>query len=273
MHWKNRAIGATMPSYGHDLCSRLPCTPQKFLHHNKVALAMTDHSDTIPSPPYSILIADDHEIVRDGLKSMLAMFEEFDVVGEASDGLETIQAFDSLSPDILLLDLSMPGLNGALTTKKIMTDHPDAKILILTAHYADEYLYSTLEAGAMGYILKEQPSDELILAIKTVLRGEPYLSPKISSHIISNFVAAKKEQKFSPSFASLTVREREVLSLVAVGKTSKSIAQQLNLSVKTVEKHRSNILKKTGLHNASALREYAIKHGLVIKTPKNILEL
>ncbi|WP_176724226.1 response regulator [Desulfoplanes formicivorans] len=234
---------------------------------------MTNQHSAMTSAPYSILIADDHEIVRDGLKSMLAMFDEFNVVGEAKDGLETIQAFDSLCPDILLLDLSMPGLNGALTTKKIMTDHPDAKILILTAHYADEYLYSTLEAGAMGYILKEQPSDELIHAIKTVLKGEPYLSPKISSHIISSFVAAKREQQYSPSFATLTVREREVLSLVALGKTSKSIAEQLHLSVKTVEKHRSNLLKKTGLHNASALTEYAIKHGLVIKTQKNIMEL
>jgi DNA-binding NarL/FixJ family response regulator len=214
--------------------------------------------------PHSIVIADDHEIVRDGLKTMLNMYDEYEVVGEAKDGLQAVSVFNALKPDILLLDLSMPVLNGALTTKKILTDHPDAKILILTAHYAEEYLYSTLEAGAMGYILKEQPGDELIHAIETVLGGDPYLSPKVSSRLISSYVTVKRQQ-FSPDFAGLTMREREILALIADDQTSQSIADQLGISIKTVEKHRSNLLKKTGLHNATALKKFALKHGLVIK--------
>jgi DNA-binding NarL/FixJ family response regulator len=196
---------------------------------------------------------------------MLAMYDNYEVVGEAENGLQAVNVFHTLLPDILLLDLSMPILNGALTTKKIITDHPEAKILILTAHYAEEYLYSTLEAGAMGYILKEQPADELINAMETVLNGDPYLSPKVSSQLISSYVAVKRKQQFSPNFAELTMREREVLALIAEERSSQFIAEHLNISIKTVEKHRSNLLRKTGLHNASALKQFAATHGLVIR--------
>jgi DNA-binding NarL/FixJ family response regulator len=219
--------------------------------------------------PHSIVIADDHEIIRDGLRTMLGMYKGYKVVGEATNGLEAVEVYHALQPDILLLDLSMPILNGALTTKKIITDHPEAKILILTAHYAEEYLYSTLEAGAMGYILKEQPADELINAIETVLSGDPYLSPKVSSQLISSYVGIKRQQRFSPRFANLTMREREVLALIAEDRSSQCIAEHLHISIKTVEKHRSNLLKKTGLHNAESLKQFAAKHGLVIK-PKQV---
>ncbi|WP_462324533.1 response regulator [Desulfoplanes sp.] len=213
----------------------------------------------------TVMIADDHEIVREGLRNLLAMFGEFELVGEASDGVEAVSFFDELRPDILLLDLSMPGCNGALTTKKIIGAHPKAKILILTAHYADEYLYSTLEAGAMGYILKDQPSDDLIEAMDTVLKGNPYLSPKVSTHLITNFVTSKHVKSFKESFSALTTREREILTLIAGGKTSKDISELLHISVKTVEKHRANVLKKTGKHNGPELTNYAIEHGLVIR--------
>ena len=219
--------------------------------------------------PHSVVIADDHEIVRDGLKNMLTMHKRYKVVGEAEDGLQAVDKYNKLKPDLLLLDLSMPGLNGALTTKKIIKDHPEAKILILTAHYADEYLYSTLEAGACGYILKEQPADELLNAMDTVLGGDPYLSPKVSSQLISSYVAVKRQERYSPNFTTLTVREREVLALIAEERSSHDIAEQLAISIKTVEKHRSNLLKKTGVRNAGGLKHFAEKHGLLIK-PKQV---
>ncbi len=217
-----------------------------------------------PASQNTILIADDHDIVRGGLRSLLEIFDEYKVVGESRDGEETVEMYRQLRPDLILMDLSMPILNGALATKKIMSISSSAKILILTAHYADEYLYSTLEAGAKGYILKDQPSQELLMAIKTILLGNYYMSPKVSSHLVSNFVSVKKNDIFDPGFTHITAREREILSMIAEGKKNKHISERLQISIKTVEKHRSNLLKKTGLHNASELAEYAIKHGLVI---------
>ena len=214
--------------------------------------------------PKTILLADDHDIVRDGLRALIEMFDEYTVVGESCDGEETVAKYQKLHPDLILMDLSMPLLNGALATKKIISDHPEANILILTAHYADEYLYSTLEAGAKGYILKDQPSKDLMHAIETVLAGDYYMSPKISSHLVSNFIATKRLETFDPGFTNITTRERQILSLIAEGRKSRDISERLNISVKTVEKHRSNLLKKTGLHSAVELCDYAVKHGLVI---------
>jgi len=219
------------------------------------------------SVPKTILLADNHNIVREGLRALINMFNKYRVIGESCDGEETVVKYQELHPDLTLMDLSMPLLNGALATKKIISLSPEAKILILTAHYADEYLYSTLEAGAKGYILKDQPSKDLIQAIDTILEGDYYMSPKVSSHLVHNFISVKRLENFDPGYTNITTRERQVLSLIAEGRKSRDISERLHISVKTVEKHRSNLLKKTGLHCAVELSDYAVKHGLVI-SPK-----
>jgi len=211
-----------------------------------------------------ILIVEDHTLLRAGLRALLLQDPGLEIVGESDNGRDAIRSIGSLNPHLVLMDLSMPGMNGIEAITDIKRRYPEIKILVLTVHKTDEYIHESLRAGADGYILKDATHDELRVAVRSVLNGKIYLSPDISSNVISGYLGSGRggESLASP-WDTLTHREREVLKLVAEGHPNKYIADYLCLSVKTVEKHRSNLMKKLDLHNASTLTAYAIEKGLV----------
>ena len=215
--------------------------------------------------PFSIVIAEDHTILREGLKSLLASRPDLKVVGEAGDGLEAIRCVRDLGPDMILLDLSMPRMTGLDAIKEIKRINPDIKIVVLTVHSSEEYILATLQAGADGYVLKEAHSAELETAIRHVLEGRRYLSPSISGTVIDGLLQGKKASAIRSSWETLTQREREILKLIAEGHKNKDIADLLCISVKTVEKHRANLMEKLGLHNVAALTALAAEKGLITK--------
>ncbi len=210
-----------------------------------------------------ILIAEDHTIMRDGLKALIATHEEYTVVGEACDGLEAVRVTGVLKPDLVLMDLTMPKMNGVDAIKNIKKACPQTKILVLTVHKAEEYVLASLRAGADGYLLKDSTHSELINAIGHVLNGNAYISPGVSGRIIQGYLNGRDSSGVASSLDMLTQREREILKLVAEGYKNREIADFLCISVKTVEKHRDNLMKKTDRHNASALTALAIESGLV----------
>jgi len=204
-----------------------------------------------------ILLADDHLIVRQGLKVLLER-EGFTVVGEASDGREAVQLAQELSPDIALLDLTMPLLNGIDAGRAMIQASPKTKIVLLTMHTEDHYVLEALRAGIKGYILKTKAAEELVEAIQEVSRGKLYLTPGVSEAVVQAYLA-KTELPPEP----LSPREREVLQLVAEGKTTKEVAVVLGISVKTAESHRTRIMEKLDIHETASLVRYAIRRGLV----------
>lgn len=210
-----------------------------------------------------IVIAEDHTILREGLRSLLTANADFEVVGEAEDGLDAIRCTEECNPDLILLDLAMPRMNGIPAIREIKRRAPHTRILALTVHKSEEYILEAFEAGADGYCLKDATRAELLMAIRNVLAGKPYVSPGISEKILDGYLKGKKTQRLASSWDSLTQREREVLKLIGEGYKNKQIAEYLYISVKTVEKHRANVMKKLDLHNASALTSYAIDRGLV----------
>ena len=209
-----------------------------------------------------ILIAEDHALLREGLRSLLASDPEIEVAGEAENGREAIKLTGVLLPSLVLMDLSMPGINGTEAITEIKRRYPATKILALTVHKAEEYIRETLKAGADGYVLKDASFAELIIAVKNVLNGKTYLSPDVSEIVVSGYLGGSKTEGDGSSWNSITHREREVLKLVAEGYSNKHIADYLCVSVKTVEKHRSNLMKKLDLHNAAALTAFAMEKGL-----------
>ena len=211
----------------------------------------------------SIVLADDHTILREGLRALLIADSNFEVVGEARDGREAVRCVERLGPDLLLMDLSMPRMSGMDAIREIKKRYPDTKIIALTVHKTEEYLLTTLQAGADGFVLKDATHDELIMAIKNVMGGKSYLSPGVSEKIIEGYLKGKKSTQSLSSWGSLSQREREVLKLIAEGYKNKEIAGDLCISLKTVEKHRANLMKKLDLHNAAALTVYAVDKGLV----------
>lgn len=213
----------------------------------------------------SIVIAEDHRILREGLESLLSSKPDFEVVGKAEDGLEAIRLVRDTSPDLVLLDLSMPRLDGLSAIREIKNLSPETKILALTVHTDEEYVLEAFEAGADGYCLKDAGRTELIMAIQTVFSGKPYFSPGIADKVLEGYLEGRQRLKDRPSWETVSRREREVLKLVGEGYKNKDIAELLNISVKTVEKHRSNIMKKLDLPNTAALTAYAIEKGLVTK--------
>ena len=210
-----------------------------------------------------IVIAEDHTILREGLRSLLSHNPEFEIVGEAEDGREAIQCVEKFKPDLILTDLSMPRMNGMEAIREIKRQSPKTKVLVLTVHKAEEYILSTLKAGADGYLLKESTHAELVMAVKKVLSGKRYMSPEISEMVIEGYLEGRKTLKARTSWETLTHREREILKLIAEGYKNKEIADDLCISVKTVEKHRANLMEKLNLHNVQALTTYAIEKGLV----------
>lgn len=214
---------------------------------------------------YKIVIAEDHTILREGLRSLLSSHSEFEIVGEAGDGREAIRCVQKYKPDLILTDLSMPRMDGMEAIREIKKRSPKTKILVLTVHKAEEYILATLKAGANGYLLKDSTRTELLMAAKKVLSGKPYISPDISEKVIEGYLEGKKNLKTQTTWDLLTPREREILKLIAEGYKNKGIADDLCISVKTVEKHRANLMEKLNLHNAQALTTFAIDHGLVIR--------
>jgi two-component system response regulator NreC len=212
-----------------------------------------------------IVIAEDHTILREGLRALLSSNPDFEVVGEAGDGQNAIRCVERLRPDLILMDLSMPKMNGMEAIRDIKKQCPETKILALTIHKTEEYILATLKAGADGYVLKDATHAELMMAIKNVLFGKSYLSPGISERVIEGYLEGKKTIKSHSSWDILTQREREVLKLIGEGYKNKEIADYLCISVKTVEKHRANLMNKLDLHSASALTAFAMEKGLVTK--------
>lgn len=210
-----------------------------------------------------IFIVEDHTLLRAGLRALLTQDPDIEIVGEADNGRDAIRAIGMLSPNLVLMDISMPGMNGIEAMLDIKRRNPDTRILVLTIHKTEEYIHASLRAGADGYILKDASHDELRVAIRSVLNGKTYLSPDISGKVINGYLDTGKATNATSAWDALTHREREVLKLVAEGHPNKFIADYLCLSIKTVEKHRSNLMKKLNLHNASTLTSYAIEKGLV----------
>ncbi|OIR14604.1 oxygen regulatory protein NreC [mine drainage metagenome] len=210
-----------------------------------------------------ILLVEDHTLLRQGLCSLLSSDPNIEVIGEADNGKDAIRLAVTLAPNLILMDLSMPGTNGTESIREIKKRYPGIKILVLTVHMAEEYIREALHAGADGYVLKHATRDELILAIKSVLNGKTYLSPDIAEKVVSGYLDGGKGINPVSAWDSLTLREREVLKLIAEGQGNKHIASYLCVSVKTVEKHRSNLMRKLNLHNAAVLTSFAIEKGMV----------
>ncbi|MGH7452512.1 MAG: response regulator [bacterium] len=212
-----------------------------------------------------ILIADDHSVVRQGLRTLLQSAPEFSVIGEAVNGEEAVRLAKARPPDIAIIDISMPKLSGIEATRRIKENNPAAKVLILTIHENEEYVYQMIRAGANGYVLKNADKKELFAAVRAVAGGERFFSPGISKLIIDEFIKQAREQEVSkpPSAPHLTKRETEILRFIALGLTNKKIAEKLFLSIRTINTHRTNLMQKLNIHDTAGLVRYAIQNGIV----------
>ena len=217
------------------------------------------------SEKHKIIIADDNRIFREGLRALLSSDPELEVVGEAEDGQKAIRVVEKSKPGLVLMDLSMPRVNGVYAIKEIKKRSPKTKILVLTVHETDEYILATFQAGADGYALKDSTNVELRMAIKNVLSGKCFISPGISGRVIEGYLRNKKPLKSSTPWDTLTFREKGILKLIAEGYKNKEVADFLCISVKTVDKHRANLMQKLDLHNISSLTALAIQKGLITK--------
>jgi DNA-binding NarL/FixJ family response regulator len=217
------------------------------------------------SEKHRIVIAEDHTILREGLRALLSSSPDLEIVGEARDGQEAVRSVEKVKPHMILMDLSMPRMNGMDAIREIKKKSPETKILILTVHKTDEYIQAALEAGANGYVLKDSSHTELSLAIQNVLDGRYFISPEISGKIIGAYLQGKKPIRPTTSWDTLTQREKGILKLIAEGYKNKEIADFLCISVKTVEKHRANLMQKLDLHNISDLTALAMEKGLITR--------
>ncbi|HKB06992.1 MAG TPA: response regulator transcription factor [Candidatus Polarisedimenticolia bacterium] len=209
-----------------------------------------------------VLVADDHAIVRQGLRAILDAEARIEVVGEAADGREAVRKALTLVPDIVIMDVSMPRMNGLEATSRIVKESPSIKVVALSMHSSEEYVYSLLKAGAKGYLLKESVSSDLVDAIRAVMDGGTYLHPAISAKVVDGYLKRPQSKTRAGALEILTPREREILQLIAEGHTNKEIAALLILSVKTIENHRTRIMDKLEIHNVAGLTRYAISHGI-----------
>jgi two-component system nitrate/nitrite response regulator NarL len=207
-----------------------------------------------------VLVADDHPVVRKGLQTFLSRQGHLRIVGEAADGDDALRKARALSPDVVLMDISMPGMNGLAVTEVLRKEAPEMKVLVLSVHTNKDYIFRVIQAGAHGYVSKEAPPEELLRAIESVAAGEPHFSEDIARAALNEFVSSggKKEP-----FAQLTSREREVLVQIAEGKSNKEIADRLGIGVRTIETHRERIMRRLSIHSVAGLTKYAIANGLI----------
>lgn len=210
-----------------------------------------------------ILLADDHVVMRTGLRALLERQPNLEVVGEGENGREAIELVASLKPDVVVMDLGMPVLNGIEATKAIVTQHPTTAVVILSMYVDESYIMRALKAGARGYLLKDSAPADLIGAIQAVSQNKSFFSPKVSRILAEDYVRVLKQKGAVDSYDLLTSREREILQLIAEGKANKEVAAALNISPYTVETHRSHILEKLNLHNPAELILYAVRKGLI----------
>jgi DNA-binding NarL/FixJ family response regulator len=216
-----------------------------------------------------IVLAEDHRILREGLRSIFASEPDLELTGEATDGREAINQTRELQPDLLILDLSMPRMDGLTALKEIKRVAPQTRVLVMTVHRTEEYVFRAIEDGADGYVLKDASATELLLAVRSVLAGERYLSAAVATQVVTAYLKQKNPQEDSTqprsALDTLSTREREVLKLVAEGYRSREIGEFLYISEKTVEKHRANLMRKIGVNSAAALTAFAIEKGLVTR--------
>jgi len=213
-----------------------------------------------------VLIADDHTIVRKGLCALLEEETDISVIGEAEDGREAIEKAFELEPDVVVMDIGMPSLNGLEAVKAIKKGRPEMKVLILTMHENEEYITEALKAGVSGYLIKKSVPKDLIAAIQLAHKGESFLSPSISTKVINRFIRqniTSSSDSINPE-KTLTTREREIVQLIAEGFSNKEIAAKLGISTQTVKNHRSNLMEKLDLHNTAEITQFAIKNSLII---------
>jgi two-component system nitrate/nitrite response regulator NarL len=207
-----------------------------------------------------VLVVDDHPVVRKGLQMCLSRQDRLKIVGEAADGDEAIRQTQALSPDVVLMDINMPRMDGLAVTEVLRKESPKVKVLILTVHNNKDYIFRIIQAGAHGYVSKESPPEDLLAAIESVHAGETFFSEEIARAALTQFVSSggKKEP-----FAQLTRREREVLVCIAEGKSNKEIATRLGIGVRTIETHRERIMRRLDIHSVAGLTKYAIANGLI----------
>jgi len=212
-----------------------------------------------------ILLADDHTLVRAGVRALLESLPEVKVVAEAADGHEALAFAKAHEPHVVLMDVAMSGLNGLETTARLVKDFPDVRVIVLSMHANEEYIWQALRAGASGYLLKSASTAELETALQAVGRGETYLDPAIARRVIAGYLSGAAQKK--SSIEQLSPRQREILQLIAEGRSTKEIAFLLNLSAKTVETHRAQVMERLDIHDVPGLVRYAIRQGLVSAEP------
>ena len=214
-------------------------------------------------PKIRIMLADDHTLFRHGISTLIAAETDMHVIGEASNGGEAVERCNELRPDVVLMDIGMPGLSSFEATRQIKKNRPETKVLFLTMYDDEDYLVQGMEVGASGYVLKDSPALQLLIAIREVRNGGSYLSPRMLSQLVDDFRTRVKSTNRMPRFATLTTREREVLKMLAEGNSVKEIAGDLTVSVKTVEAHKFNLMRKLDIHNKAQLVQYAIQKRII----------
>lgn len=210
-----------------------------------------------------ILIADDHGIVRKGLRLQLEQDKEFEIVGEASEGREAVRMAEDLSPDVVIMDIAMPNLNGIQATAQVVKKNPAIGVIILSMYSDETYLLRTLAVGAKGYLLKETAEVDLDNAVRAVAQGKPFFSPAIANTLLQDYMRQLQQRGLQDSYDLLTEREKEVLQLLAEGKSNKEIASMLNLSTNTVETHRTRLMQKLNLHSSAEIVLYAVRKRII----------
>jgi len=210
-----------------------------------------------------ILLVDDHKILRDGICSLLKEYPDMEVVGEAADGKNALNLVKELSPDMVIMDISMPDLNGIEATRRILADYPHIKVMALSMHYDKHFVSEIFKAGASGYLLKDCAFDEMAHAIRMIIDNKTYVNSQIASLVVESLMSDSPRSHNKHAFSLLTEREKEVLQLIAEGKSTKQIASNLNVSTKTIESHRRQVMGKLNIRNIADLTKYAIREGLI----------